>query len=83
LPEFGVSMMTKLSSRAAQGLGAGVMTCRIGLTTLDAVRPLRFNKLKKPTIKQVLKETFGLNASKPDSQSIMSEDILQNTGKEK
>jgi len=83
LPEFGVNMMTKLSSRAAQGLGAGVMTSRIGLAALEAVRPLAFEQGQQPKVKQILRETFGLNNGTNKADAINFEETLYNKGTKK
>lgn len=50
---LGVGMAGKLSSRVAQGLGAGVLTARIGVKTIQASRPLPFLALEKPGVGKI------------------------------
>lgn len=45
---LGAGMTGKLSSRLAQGLGAGVLTSRVGVKAMQACRPLPWTALKQP-----------------------------------
>ncbi|WP_340677275.1 TIGR01620 family protein [Paraglaciecola sp.] len=45
---LGVGLTGKISSRVAQGLGAGVLTSRIGLQALNECRPMPWLATKKP-----------------------------------
>ncbi len=45
---LGAGATGKLSSRLAQGLGAGILTSRIGIKAMHACRPLPWVALKKP-----------------------------------
>ncbi|MGM0525558.1 MAG: TIGR01620 family protein [Pseudomonadota bacterium] len=41
-------LMTKLSARAGQGLGAGLLTARLGYQVMNLSRPIPFKYCKKP-----------------------------------
>ena len=45
---LGAGATGKISSRLAQGLGAGILTSRIGIKAMHACRPLPWVALKKP-----------------------------------
>ena len=47
---LGVGLTGKISSRVAQGLGAGVLTSRIGLQALNECRPMPWLATKKPSL---------------------------------
>lgn len=49
---IGADMLGKLSGRLAQGLGAGLLTARLGLKTLKLCRPIPFNN-DAPNLGQV------------------------------
>ncbi len=57
---LGAGVTGKLSTRLAQGLGAGVLTSRVGLKAIQSCRPLPFVKQKPPGIgdltQQLLKD---------------------------
>ncbi|MDN3653175.1 TIGR01620 family protein [Thalassotalea ponticola] len=68
---FGVEALGRFSSRAAQGLGAGILTSRLGLKTLQFCRPIPFDQqhigpsladVRRAMIKQ-LKRVFKSSAS--------------------
>jgi putative membrane protein len=48
-----VSLGSKLSARAAQGLGAGLISMRIGLKAMDYCRPIAFMPDEQPRISQL------------------------------
>lgn len=57
---IGADMLGKLSARMAQGLGAGMLTSRLGLKTMHMCRPIPFtddapklNQVRKQIVKQV------------------------------
>ncbi|MBU2872326.1 YcjF family protein [Colwellia sp. E2M01] len=51
---LGAELMGKLSSRFAQGLGAGMLTARLGAKTMELCRPIPFEE--KPKLTQVRKK---------------------------
>lgn len=53
---LGAGVTGKLSSRLAQGLGAGVLTSRIGLKTIAACRPLPFSASKMPGLSKMTQQ---------------------------
>ena len=52
---LGAELLGKLSTRFAQGLGAGMLTARLGIKTMHACRPLPFNE-NPPKLTAVRKE---------------------------
>ena len=46
----------KLSARAAQGIGVGLLTARLGIKAMEFCRPLTFEKSEKPKLSHVQKE---------------------------
>ncbi|MCM5703326.1 YcjF family protein [Larsenimonas salina] len=52
---LGMNLAEKLSSRAAQGLGSGLMTARLGLRAQRLLRPLPFTRQEQPTLGHVRK----------------------------
>ncbi|WP_439256698.1 YcjF family protein [Lonepinella sp. BR2271] len=63
-------MLAKLSARVGQGIGAGLLTARLGIKTMEFCRPLAFQKGEKPRLSQIHQEVLShlkatvLNASK-------------------
>ncbi|WP_439241059.1 TIGR01620 family protein [Lonepinella sp. BR2474] len=63
-------MLAKLSARVGQGIGAGLLTARLGIKTMEFCRPLAFQKGEKPHLSHIHKEVLShlkatvLNASK-------------------
>lgn len=55
---IGADMLGKLSARMAQGLGAGMLTARLGLRTMHLCRPIPF-KDDAPNLNQVRKQIAG------------------------
>jgi putative membrane protein len=53
---MGSSMLSVMSAQAAQGLGSGVLTARLGLHAIQICRPLPFAKEEKPRLKDIRKE---------------------------
>ncbi len=53
---LGGSMLSIMSAQAAQGLGSGVMTARVGLQAIKACRPLPFSEEEKPRLRDIRKE---------------------------
>ncbi|WP_158770701.1 YcjF family protein [Paraglaciecola sp. L1A13] len=53
---LGASLTGKLSTRIAQGMGAGVLTARIGLNAIHSCRPLPWLSVKRPGLNQLSKK---------------------------
>lgn len=49
----GADLLGKLSARLAQGLGAGMLTARLGLQTMYMCRPIPFENQNAPKIRQL------------------------------
>ncbi len=54
----GAELLGKLSARMAQGLGAGMLTSRLGIQTIKLCRPIPFEE-NTPKIAQVRKKILG------------------------
>ncbi|EOD53849.1 YcjF family protein [Aeromonas molluscorum] len=52
---LGAELTAKLSARAAQGVGAGLLTARLGLRTMEACRPLPWCADEKPRLSEMRK----------------------------
>ncbi|TYG33778.1 TIGR01620 family protein [Lonepinella koalarum] len=63
-------VMAKLSARVGQGIGAGLLTARLGIKTMEFCRPLAFQKGEKPRLSHIHREVLShlkatvLNTSK-------------------
>lgn len=55
---LGADLLGKLSGRLAQGLGAGMLTARLGLKTIYMCRPIPFDE-NAPKLSQVRQEVIG------------------------
>lgn len=55
---LGADLLGKLSGRLAQGLGAGMLTARLGLKTIYMCRPVPFDD-NAPRLSEVRKEVVG------------------------
>lgn len=55
---LGADLLGKLSGRLAQGLGAGMLTARLGIKTIHLCRPMPFDE-NAPRISQVRKEVLN------------------------
>lgn len=53
---LGAGITGKLSTRVAQGLGAGVLTSRIGIKAMEQCRPLSWSADNKPGIANISKQ---------------------------
>lgn len=58
LEMLGVETLGRVSARAAQGLGAGMLTARLGIRTINLCRPIPFTETP-PGIGQVRKEVIS------------------------
>ncbi|WP_052122459.1 TIGR01620 family protein [Chelonobacter oris] len=52
-------LMAKLSARAAQGLGVGLLTARLGIKTMEFCRPLVFQADEKPRLSIIHQELLA------------------------
>jgi putative membrane protein len=55
---LGAGITGKLSTRVAQGMGAGVLTARIGLKAINECRPMPWLCEKKPGLSGISKQLF-------------------------
>ena len=55
----GAELTAKLSARAAQGVGAGLLTARLGMRTMEACRPLPWCADEKPKLGELRKRLIG------------------------
>jgi putative membrane protein len=55
---LGAGITGKLSTRVAQGLGAGVLTTRIGLKAITECRPMPCLGVEKPSLSLITKQLF-------------------------
>ncbi|WP_235977696.1 YcjF family protein [Spirabiliibacterium pneumoniae] len=53
-------LMAKLSARAAQGLGVGLLTARLGIKTMEFCRPLAFMPGEKPRLSIIHQELLSV-----------------------
>ncbi|MCM2130867.1 YcjF family protein [Larsenimonas rhizosphaerae] len=64
-----MNLAEKLSSRAAQGLGSGLLSARLGLRTQRMLRPLPFREEERPRIshirRQLWQQVKGSNEAEP------------------
>lgn len=72
--DVGVDMLStglagKLSTRAAQGLGIGLLTARFGLRTMNLMRPLPWQAGEAPKLSDMRKTIVAQLASKLSSQN--------------
>jgi len=56
---MGSSMLSIMSAQAAQGLGSGVLTARLGLHAIRVCRPLPFTDENKPRLKDIRREIIS------------------------
>lgn len=56
---FGSSLTTQLSARMGQGLGAGLVTARIGLQAIELCRPLPYDQDRKPKLIHIQQQILG------------------------
>lgn len=56
---FSQNLTAKLSMRAAQGIGAGLLTARLGIKAMEFCRPVAFSKNERPKLSVVRQELLG------------------------
>ncbi|WP_286842227.1 DUF697 domain-containing protein, partial [Idiomarina sp. UBA4206] len=52
-------LLTRLSTRAGQGLGAGLLTARLGYQVIELCRPMPFVNVKKPGYLKLQKDLLS------------------------
>ena len=52
-------LTAKLSARAAQGIGVGLLTARLGIKAMEFCRPLAFESNEKPRLSHIHKELLS------------------------
>lgn len=61
---LGAELSARLSARLAQGVGAGLLTVRLGVQTMQLCRPIAFTAEQKPRLGQFRTELLALLTSK-------------------
>lgn len=56
----GRSLASRLSARLGEGVVNGLMTARLGLATIDVIRPLPFSGVRRPRVNDVVGELAKL-----------------------
>ncbi|QLB21289.1 TIGR01620 family protein [Vespertiliibacter pulmonis] len=56
---FSQNLTAKLSMRAAQGIGAGLLTARLGIKAMEFCRPVVFSKNERPKLSVVRQELLS------------------------
>ncbi len=56
---IGGSVLSVMSTQIAQGLGAGILTARLGIHAMNACRPLPFMEDEKPRFKEIRREVMS------------------------
>jgi len=51
---IGHGLATRLSARLGEGMVNGLLTARLGLLTIDLVRPLPFHELPRPALNDLV-----------------------------
>ncbi|MGY4677571.1 TIGR01620 family protein [Pasteurella sp. P03HT] len=70
-------LTAKLSARAAQGIGVGLLTARLGIKAMEFCRPLAFQQDEKPRLRHIqqvllthLKDTIFSSTKTKEKQSV-------------
>lgn len=61
---IGQGLAARLSARLGEGVVNGLMTTRIGIAAMDALRPFPFNGEKRPSLSDFTGDLFGMNKTK-------------------
>lgn len=70
---FSQNLTAKLSLRAAQGIGAGILTARLGIKAMEFCRPIAFQANEKPKISAIRQELLTLIKSTVFAKSEVKE----------
>jgi len=76
---FASEVTTKVSAKLAQGLGAGLLSARLGLQTIQQCRPLSMSKKDKPTLSKIRRALLSELTSTMTSlfkDSVMRQDAV-------
>lgn len=65
---IGQGLATRLSARLGEGVVNGLMTTRIGIAAMDALRPFPFDGQRRPGLSDFTSDLIGLNAQKPKTR---------------
>lgn len=57
---FSQNLTAKLSMRAAQGIGVGLLTARLGIKAMEFCRPVAFTQNERPKLSVVRQELLGV-----------------------
>ena len=63
---IGKGLAAKLSAKLGEGIVNGLMTARLGLATLDVLRPLPFTATRRPRVNDILGEIARIAPSDKD-----------------
>ncbi len=61
---LGAELTARLSARVAQGVGAGLLTARLGVQTMQVCRPIPFSADERPRLGQIRSELVTLLLNK-------------------
>ena len=67
----------KLSARAAQGIGVGLLTARLGIKAMEFCRPLAFQASEKPKLSHIQKELLSTIKEVVLNRKIKEKGIIQ------
>jgi len=57
---LGNTVLSAVSTQAAQGVGSGILTARLGLRTMQVCRPIPFTEEERPRLKMIRREIFSM-----------------------
>lgn len=77
---LGHGIAAKLSARLGEGLLNGLLTARLGLATIDVVRPLPFAALPRPTLSDLMSEAMR---GRDDADGLQRLEGLETEGSQK
>lgn len=70
---FSQNLTAKISMRAAQGIGVGLLTARLGIKAMEFCRPVAFTKNERPKLSVVRQELLGVLKERVFSKSTEKE----------
>ncbi|MDO4697879.1 MAG: TIGR01620 family protein [Pasteurellaceae bacterium] len=66
---FSQNLTAKISMRAAQGIGVGLLTARLGIKAMEFCRPVAFQQNERPALSVVRQELLGVLKDRVFSKS--------------
>ena len=72
---LGHGIAARLSARLGEGLLNGLLTARLGLATIDVVRPLPFTALPRPTLSDLMSEALRRRNDADEAERLVTPDI--------